>query len=61
MNKVNECEGCSSNYITTRCIALTLSGCPCSHCLIKMMCEQPCNDLRKHLSVARDYIEKNNS
>ncbi len=58
---MNDCEGCVANYITSRCIALTLDGCPCSHCLVKVMCMTVCDGLKSHLGRAKAYIKENNS
>jgi len=51
----NECEGCNTFAITHgKCLTkMTMieSGdndlvCPCSICLVKMMCSYPCNELK---------------
>lgn len=60
MNVENDCEGCVANYVTSRCIALTLDDCPCSHCLIKIMCMVVCEDLVEHLRMAKACIRENN-
>jgi hypothetical protein len=47
--KVEDCEGCIDNKIEG-CIWFEKSlTCPCSICLIKIMCLVPCDLLKKHI------------
>lgn len=55
----NDCEGCALSYVISRCIALSLIGCPCEHCLVKMICVEVCDDLTIHFKKARAYMEEN--
>lgn len=50
MNKDNICKGCRSYYFKDGCVILPIihkgsdkeTICPCSTCLIKMMCDHEC-------------------
>lgn len=57
----NECNGCSSlpievSGIEAGCFYDRTDGCPCSRCLIKMMCETSCEDLKFHAQKVKKHI-----
>lgn len=64
----NDCEGCyttdrplSSCYVTAGNTKIYINnGCPCSECLIKMVCEENCDDLTDHIVQIKEehYNEK---
>jgi len=53
------CEGCrlyykENNTCGSRCVDLMdTSKCPCKICLIKMVCETPCIELKVHLTPSQ--------
>lgn len=38
----NKCDGCSYKTIAIRCYKIQDGSCPCTNCLVKMMCDYGC-------------------
>jgi len=47
--KINDCKGCNLYKVCYAIHVLRVSnkGCPCTICLVKMMCNQRCNEFMK--------------
>jgi hypothetical protein len=66
MKKINQlCQGCIvyTNTVDEREITCTATKfnfpenlCPCSNCIIKVVCQESCSKLRKYLSDNNSYI-----
>lgn len=51
---IEDCEGCGASIIGDRCSCFDKRiTCPCSTCLIKVMCKVGCNLLWDHLAKIR--------
>ena len=69
---INNCEGCRSYNETMRndavsCFSEFSHDCPCPRCIIKMMCNKPCDSFQRFRAVYselghrhRDYIGTTN-
>ncbi len=52
-----ECEGC---YVTDTCVVegRDVSKCPCLRCIIKMVCNDPCEEFEVHHTyITRKYAD----
>jgi len=38
----DKCDGCSYKTIAVRCYKIQDGSCPCTNCLVKMMCDYGC-------------------
>jgi hypothetical protein len=56
MNNKEECKGCTILDEAYSCLWFheDISQCPCSVCLIKVICRRPCDLLDKHISKIRN-------
>lgn len=55
----NDCEGCYTSSSFPDCFYSKIEGCPCKICLIKMICEHPCEYLDIHLGHVNKLYDVN--
>ena len=58
----NECEGCFTSISfpdisDSNCYYSKIKGCPCTSCLVKVMCIEMCPDLDAHVRKI-NYIDR---
>lgn len=55
-----KCEGCKDfeacTFLTVGSVAI--NECPCSICLLKMLCEEPCDKLTDHYNNTYNALNK---
>jgi len=53
--KYDKCEGSIASLFNLK------GKCPCSNCLVKMMCRKSCNDYNRFENIYLEKLKKENS
>ncbi len=55
---MEKCDGCVLLRKNRDCFYNKADGCPCKICLVKVMCNKSCGDLKIHFRIVKEHTGK---